>query len=195
MHVALAVIPHNGAGEIAIAAALALDLDAQTAVDLQTQQDLVVQGRVAAAVAAGGARVPALDALGLELLQAGREVGGGAAEALGLHLEVGRGLGGAELLRVEPRDLGRVRRRRVRRRQLLVLRLQGVQLSRGFLQGVLGVAHAQVPRLGKSGQGIMDSRDGRLVGADVEVVDGVVDELFACVVSRYHRGPGSASEI
>lgn len=65
-------------------------------------------------------------ALQLQLLQPRRQVGRLRRQALGLDLEVRRRLGGAELLRVQPRDLGRVCGGGVRGGQLAVLRVQRV---------------------------------------------------------------------
>lgn len=47
----------------------------------------------------------------------------------------------------------------------------------GTLQGALGFAHAQVAGLLQGGEGLVDARDGVLVWLDVEVLDGVADEL------------------
>lgn len=46
-----------------------------------------------------------------------------------------------------------------------------------LLEGVFGVADAEVTSLLERGDGFGDARGGELVGCDVEVVDGVVDEL------------------
>lgn len=116
MHIPLAVVPHDGAAELAVLC-VALDLDAEGAVDLEAQEDLVVDGVAAALLVVGGA----VEALDLELLQAGVEVGGLLGEALGLHLGVGGGLCGAEFCGVEAGDLGGVGGGGVRLRELGVL--------------------------------------------------------------------------
>ncbi|KAJ6444287.1 tetratricopeptide repeat 11 Fission 1 protein [Purpureocillium lavendulum] len=159
------------------------------AVDLEAQQHLVVD-RVSAAPAVGTAAAAAafggrLHALQLELLQAGGEVGGARGEALGLHLGVGGGLGGAELARVERCNVRCVvLGRRVRGRDVVVLRRQRPQLPRELAQRRLGVAHPQVARLLQRRQRLRHARHRELVGLDVEVVDCVVDELrIACVAS------------
>lgn len=133
--VAAAIVPHDGLGELAAAAAapaaaavllVPLELDAQAAVDLEAQQDLVVDGVAAAR------GVLALDPLHLELLEPRRQVRLLRRQPLRLHLQVRRRLRGPELLRVEPRDLARVRRRRVRRHELLVLVVERVERAREF---------------------------------------------------------------
>ncbi|KAL2261072.1 hypothetical protein VTK26DRAFT_4725 [Humicola hyalothermophila] len=180
MHVPFPIIPHHHPAELPVLT-VPLNLDAQAPIHLQPQQHLILHApspRPALPVVA-----PALHPLHLELLQARVELGQLGLQALRLHLEVGRGLGDAELLRVEPRDLGRVLRRRVRRRQLRVLRRQRVERPREPPQRPLGLAQPQLPRLLQRGQRFRDARDRRLVGRDVEVCDGVADEL----------GPGEIS--
>lgn len=60
-----------------------------------------------------------------------------------------------------------------------------VELAREFLEGGLGFVDAQVARLLERGDGVVDSADGEFVRVDVEVVDGVVDELCANVYVSY----------
>lgn len=173
MDVALAIVSHDGLGPVAVPL-VALNVDAQAAVDLEAQEDLVVDGIPATG---GGGIVAAVDALELELLQAGLEVGGRLGEALDLDLGVAGGLGRAELARVEPRNVRRVVGRRVRRHEVVVLRRPRRQLSRELLERCFGLAHPQVARLLERRQGFADACYRELVWLDVEVVDGVVDEL------------------
>lgn len=142
MHIPLAIIPHHSARKLPIPL-VPLDIDAQAAVHPKPQQDLVLDGVARAAAAAAAA----LDALQLQLLQARAQVRQLARQALRLHLEVGRGLCGAELLRVEARDLGRVLGGRVRAHQLRVLRLQRAQLPRELLERRVRLLPLQVARL------------------------------------------------
>lgn len=100
MHIPLAIIPHHRPRKLPIPL-IPLDIDAQAAIHPKPQQDLVLDGVPPASTIS----VPALYALQLQLLQARPQVRQLAGQALRLHLEVGRGLGGAELLRVEPGDL------------------------------------------------------------------------------------------
>ena len=65
----------------------------------------------------------------------------------------------------------------VGRHGLLVLRQAGVEVTGEFAQSRLSLAHAQVARLLQGGEGVIDAGDGLFVGVDVEVSDGVVDEL------------------
>lgn len=171
MHIPLPIIPHHRTRKLPIPL-IPLDIDAQAAIHPKPQQDLVLDG-VPSTI-----RVPApLDALQLQLLQARAQVRELAGQALRLHLEVGRGLCGAELLRVEAGDLRGVLGGRVRRHQLRVLRLQGAQLPRELLQGLVGLLPLQVARLLQGREGVVYAGYGDLVWADVEVLDRVVDEL------------------
>lgn len=124
VHVALAVVPHNRPAEnLPVGVALvALNVDAQATVHAQSQQHFVLDG----ILAAPGDVVAAVDALHLELLQAGGQVGLLLGEALGLDFGVRRGLGGAELLGVEACDFGGVGRGRMRGDEVFVLRVEGV---------------------------------------------------------------------
>lgn len=169
MHIPLAIIPHHSARKLPVPL-IPLDIDAQAAIHPKAQQDLVLDG-------VAGPAVPALDALQLQLLQARAQVRQLAREALRLHLEVGGGFGGAELLRVEARDLGRVLGGRVGRHELRVLRLQRAQLPREFFQRRVGLLPLQVARLLEGREGVVYAGYGDLVWADVEVLDRVVDEL------------------
>jgi ABC-type amino acid transport substrate-binding protein len=63
------------------------------------------------------------------------------------------------------------------RRELVVLRVDGVELPREPLERGVAVAEVQLARLLERREGFRDAADGELVGLDVEVVDGVVDEL------------------
>lgn len=105
------------------------------------------------------------------------QVGELAREPFRLHLEVGGGLGDAELLRVEARDVRGVRVGAVLGDDLGVLRLHRPQLAGEPAEGILGVLDAQVARLLEGRDGLVYAGYGDLVGLDVEVVDGVVDEL------------------
>jgi hypothetical protein len=60
---------------------------------------------------------------------------------------------------------------------LVVLGSQGVQMAGELSQGGFSIAHAQIARLLQRGQGVIDAGDGLFIGVDVEVADGVVDEL------------------
>lgn len=66
----------------------------------------------------------------------------------------------------------------VLRDELGVLRLHGRELAREAAEGVLGILDAEVARLLEGREGLVHAGDGDLVGLDVEVVDGVVDELW-----------------
>lgn len=153
--VPLAVIPYDCLGPLAVPL-VPLEVDAQAAVDLEPQQDLVVDG----VPPPGGGGGVALDALQLQLVQAGLEVGGGEGEALGVRLGVGGGLCGPELERVEARDARRVVRRRVRRHQVVVPRRVRRQLPAELLERRLGLARPEVARLLERREGLCDARDG-----------------------------------
>lgn len=64
--------------------------------------------------------------------------------------------------------------------EVVVVRVLRRQRAGELLEGVFGVADAQVAGLLERGDGFGDARGGELVGRDVEVVDGVVDELRWC---------------
>lgn len=135
MHIPLPIIPHHSARELAIPL-VPLNINTKAAIHPKAQQHLVLDGV---------ALWPTpLDALQLQLLQARAQVRQLAGQALRLHLEVGGGLRGAELLRVEPGDLGRVLGGRVRRHQLRVLRLQRGQLPRELLERLVCLLPLQV---------------------------------------------------
>lgn len=172
VHIALAIVAHDRLRPLAVPP-IALQVNPQAAIHLQAQQHLVVDGIPPAL------RGIALDALQLELLQAGGQVGGLQGEALGIVLGVGGGLCGAELDRVEAGDVGGVVGGHVRLDQVVVARRLRAELPRELLERRLGLAHAQVARLLQRRQGLLDARDGELVRVDVEVVDDVVDELWA----------------
>lgn len=80
-------------------------------------------------------------------------------------------------MRVEARNGRRVVGKGVRRDQLAVLRVDRVELARELLERRVGVADVQLARLLQRRERFADAPDGELVGLDVEVVDGVVDEL------------------
>lgn len=61
--------------------------------------------------------------------------------------------------------------------QLGVLGLHGGELPRELAEGGFGIFDAEVAGLIESGEGFVDAGDGVFVGADVEVLDCVVDEL------------------
>lgn len=170
MHIPLAIVPHHRPPPLT-PILVPLNINPQAPIHLQPQEHLVVHG------------VPpprglvALHPLQLQLLQARAQVRGPLRQALRLDLGVAGGLGRAELLRVEAGDLGRVVRRRVARHQVVVLRGERVELPRELLEGGLGVVDAQVARLLQGRDGVVDAPDGEFVRVDVEVVDGVVDEL------------------
>lgn len=52
-----------------------------------------------------------------------------------------------------------------------------MEIAGEFAEGGFGFADAQVARLLECGERVIDARDGLLVRLDVEVADGVVDEL------------------
>lgn len=58
-----------------------------------------------------------------------------------------------------------------------MLRVDGVELAGELLERRVGVADVQLAGLLQRGERFADAADGELVGLDVEVVDGVVDEL------------------
>lgn len=58
-----------------------------------------------------------------------------------------------------------------------MLGLQGVQIAGEFAQRCFGVANAQVARLLQGGERIIDARDGLFIRLDIEIANGVVDEL------------------
>jgi hypothetical protein len=173
VNIPLPVIPHHSARKFALLL-IPLDIDTQAPIHPQAQQDLVLDG----VAAPGPSRIPALDTLQLQLLQPRPEVRQLAREPLRLHLEVRRGLCGAELLRVEPRDLGRVLGGGVRGDQLGVLRLEGAQLPGEFFQGLVGLLALEVAGLLEGGEGVVYAGYRYLVWADVEILDCVVNELF-----------------
>lgn len=80
-------------------------------------------------------------------------------------------------MRVEARDGRGVVRGRVRRQQLVVLCVDGVELAGELLERRVGVADVEVAGLLQRGERFADAAYGELVGLNVEVVDGVVDEL------------------
>lgn len=63
----------------------------------------------------------------------------------------------------------------MRGRYFLVLRLEGVEGAREFLEVGFGFAQAEVARLLERGKRFGDARDGVAVGSDVEVLGCVGD--------------------
>ena len=61
--------------------------------------------------------------------------------------------------------------------EVVVLGGEGVELTGELLEGGVGFVDAEVARLLEGGEGFGDTGNGELVGLDVEVVDGVGDEL------------------
>lgn len=170
MHIPLPIIPNHRPRPLPILF-VSLNLNPQAAIHLQPQQHLIIH-RISSP-----ALLRALHALQLQLLQPRRQVGRLLRQSLGLHLGVGRRLGNAELVRVEARNGRRVVGKGVRRDQLAVLRVDRVELARELLERRVGVADVQLARLLQRRERFADAPDGELVGLDVEVVDGVVDEL------------------
>ena len=176
VHVTLAIVPHHGPRPLAILL-VPLNVDAQAPVHLEPEEDLVIH------------RVPppgglvALDALDFELLQPRAQIRRALRQSLRLHLRVAGGFRRAELDRVEARNVRGVVGGRVRRREVVVLGAQRIQLAGELLEGRLGLADAQLPRLLEGRDGLIDARDGKLVWVDVKVVDRMVDELLECTLA------------
>lgn len=63
-----------------------------------------------------------------------------------------------------------------------MLGTQGVQLATEFAQRGLCLSDAQVARLLERGERVIDARDGLFIRVDVEVSNGVVDELSNILV-------------
>lgn len=59
---------------------------------------------------------------------------------------------------------------------------EGVETAGEFAEGDFGIADAEVAGLLEGGEGVVDAGDGLFVGLDVEVCDGVVDELLGVLV-------------
>lgn len=128
MHIPFPIIPHHRARPLPILF-IALNLNTQAPIHLETQQHLIINGIPPAAL------LGAVDALELQLLQPGGQVGRLLGQALGLHLGVGGGLCDAELVRVEAGNGGRVVGGRVGGEELVVLGVDGVELAREALEG------------------------------------------------------------
>lgn len=58
-----------------------------------------------------------------------------------------------------------------------MLRRQGIKVAGEFAQGGFGFTNAQFAGLLQGREGVVDPGYGLFVGVDVEVADGVVDEL------------------
>lgn len=58
-----------------------------------------------------------------------------------------------------------------------MLGVQGVELATKFAQRGLGLSNAQVARLLKCSERVIDARDGLFIRVDVEVTNRVMDEL------------------
>ena len=63
-----------------------------------------------------------------------------------------------------------------------MLGVYGVELATEFAQRGLGLSDAQVARLLERGERVIDARDGLFIRVDIEVSNGVVDELSELLV-------------
>ena len=171
MNVSLPVIPHHRLGPLPIPL-IPLKVDPQTPVNLQPQQHLVIH------------RIPPprnlipLHPLHLQLLQPRLQIRMFQRQPLCLDLRIARCFGGAELVSVEARDArGVIGAVVVSGGEVVVLGCEGGEMAGEFLEGGVGVMDAEVAGLLEGGEGLCDAGDGVFVWVDVEVVDGMGDEL------------------